>query len=68
MDIMYWFFIGMPAVGLFLKIKNKEFEDPMLFVFLISWIVGVTLLWFYMDWFDPDFSPSNYIPQTIWKN
>jgi len=51
-----------------LKIKNKEFEDPMLFVFLISWIVGVTLLWFYMDWFDPDLSPSNYIPQTIWKN
>ncbi len=68
MDILYWFFVGLPTVMLFLKIKNKEFDDPMFLIILISTIVGLTVLWFYMDWFDPDLSPSNYIPQIIWKN
>ena len=68
MDIMYWFFVGLPTIMLFLKIKNKEFDDPMFLIILISTIVGLTVLWFYMGWFDPDFSPSNYVPQTIWKN
>ena len=51
-----------------LKIKNKEFEDPMLFVIFIIWIIACTGLWFYMDWFSLKSVRGVFDPNFIWKN
>ena len=51
-----------------LKIKNKEFEYPMLFVIFIIWIIACTGLSFYMDWFSLESVRGIFDPDFIWKN
>jgi len=35
MTILYLWIIELPPVGIILKIKNKEFDDPKLFIGII---------------------------------
>ena len=68
MTILYLFITGLPLTMLILKIKNKEFEDPILFVIFIIWIIACTGLWFYMDWFSLESVKGIFDPDFIWKN
>jgi len=62
---LYLCFISFPTIGLFLKIKNKEFDEPSVFVIGILWIVIVTIFWFYMDWFNFDTGSGIFDPNFI---
>ena len=65
---MIWVYFGLnfiPVTILILKIKNKEFEDPILFILIILWLIGISIFWYYMEWFVLE--GWNYDPQ-IWKN
>ena len=65
---MIFVYIGLnliPIIILFLKIKNKEFDEPLLFLSIIIWFLSISILWYYMDWYT--FEGWDYEPQ-IWKN
>ena len=62
---LYLCFIFFPVIGMFLKIKNKEFDEPSVFVIGILWIVIVTIFWFYMDWFNFDTGSGIFDPDFI---
>ena len=68
MTILYSWLVGLPLVMMFFKIKAKEYDDPMLFVILIGWIIGCSVLWFYMGWFDLESGKEFFDPDFIWKN
>ena len=68
---MVWLYLGinfMPAMILILKIKNKEFDDPKLFISIIVWLVAITIFWYHMDWFTFDHDGPLFDPDFIWKN
>ena len=61
---LYLCFNFIPAMILILKIKNKEYDDPKLFIYIVLWLIAVSVFWYYMDWytfdaprgvFDPDY-------------
>ena len=68
MTILYSWLVGLPLVMIIFKIKAKEYDDPMLFVILIGWIIGCSVLWFYMGWFDLESGKGFFDPNFIWKN
>ena len=61
---LYLCFNFIPMMILILKIKNKEYDGPKLFVYISLWLIAVSVLWYYMGWytfdtprgvFDPDY-------------
>jgi hypothetical protein len=67
MIILYFCFIGFPLVMLILKIKNREYDDLKLFIWILIWIIGCTIFWYYMDWFTFDSAPVLFDPDYIRK-
>jgi hypothetical protein len=48
--------------------NGKSVLIQMLFVILIGWIIGCSVLWFYMGWFDLESGKGFFDPDFIWKN
>ena len=67
MIFVYLFLVGFPGLIIILKIKHKEYDEPMLFIVLIAWIIIITVIWYYFELFSMD-SPKIYDPDFIWKN
>ena len=53
---------------LILKIKIKEFDDPILFISIIVWLIAITIFWYHMDWFTFNHDGPLFDPDFIWKN
>jgi len=65
---MIFVYIGLnfvPIAILILKIKNKEFDEPLLFISIIIWLLVISIFWYHMDWYTLE--GWSYEPQ-IWKN
>ena len=65
MVFVYLFLVGLPSIVLFLKIKNKEFDEPGLFISIIIWIILLSIFWHYMDWYTIE---GWTLEKIIWKN
>ena len=56
-----------PSAILFLKIKNKEYDEPELFVWIAIFIIVLTVGFYYMDWFTWDHDGPIYDPNYYRK-
>tara|TARA_B100000941_G_C28188268_1_gene390561 strand:+ start:140 stop:337 length:198 start_codon:yes stop_codon:yes gene_type:complete len=65
MVFVYLFLVGLPSIILLLKIKNKEFDEPWLFISIIIWIILLSIFWYYMDWYTIE---GWTLEKIIWKN
>ena len=67
MIFLYFCFVGLPSYILIMKIKHKEYDEPQTFVWGVIWIVGITILWEYLDWWTFDGGRGDYEPNWIRK-
>ena len=67
MIILYFCFIGFPLLMVILKIKNKEYDEPQLFIWVAVWIILCTIGFYYMDWLNFDYEPGLLDPDWIRK-
>ena len=64
--ILYFCLIGFPLALVVLKIKNKEFDEPKLFVYVVIWIIAISFFWYHFDLFNADYKPFRD-EDFIWK-
>ena len=50
-----------------IKIKHRRYDEPQMFVWGIIWIVGLTILWEYLDWWTFSGGKGLYDPDWIRK-
>lgn len=64
---LYLCFNFIPAMILILKIKNKEYDDPKLFVCIVLWLVAISVFWYYMEWYTFESTPGVFDPDYLRK-
>jgi len=51
---LYLCFNFIPVMILILKIINKEYDDPRFFIYILLWLIAVSVFWYYMGWYTFD--------------
>ena len=67
MIFIYISLVGFPLYIMIMKIKHKEYDEPQMFVWGVIWIVGISILWEYLDWWTFSGGKGLYDPDWIRK-
>lgn len=67
MIILYFCLVGFPLLMVILKIKNKEYDEAQIFIWVAVWIILCTIGFYYMDWLNFDYVPGLQDPDWIRK-
>jgi len=68
---LYFGFLFIPGTLLVLKLKEKEWKDEddiKTIVGCVLFIIGISILFYYQDWFTFDHDGPLFDEMTIWKN
>lgn len=64
---LYLCFNFIPVMILILKIINKEYDDPRLFIYIVLWLIAVSVFWYYKGWYTFDYPRGVFDPDYLRK-